>query len=1645
MKIIKTLKNIFSSTQVKEELREEKSYTFPEALLAARHPFADQAEHLYRQTEDAGNFALQLAKLAKEAYVQEPLWAIDAMKAAMDLSPRDNYQKWLGFRLFDHGSIRESHIILSSLPEAVFHSASERNKWNYLRGCLALLDKNLPIPECEKPVVPQSRRLLYVASSSIVYQTTEDTIRTHELLKELIRQGIDVLCVTQPGYPFERNDASVTTQEESIVDGVRYRVLDGPHHRKTPLKEYLEQSSQILEKAIRDFAPVIVQAASNYEAGLPALLAARLCGVPFAYEVRSFEEYTEAARIPGFEGSERFELDKKLETFTAVSSDAVFTLNALISEGLKNRGIDEKKIHLLSNAITLDEIHRIVRESSLRTQLDGSLLPKAANASTPPPPSPVPRPDAPCHIVIAGQELADGLSASCQKQSGVSCFGTSTGNALAWNLGEGRRAYLAFDKRYDGAELPVSFKMSLPYEGGSELIGCITFFAADVQKISYAFFRKKPVIIAKPENTAFIKLSVRIAQKGQAENISIVFDGATDSTADVANAALPFSAPPTVHDESGQNDILRQPRPIDSLPLCRTCAEKAGQGGEAFAAWMKTVKVACIMDDFTWNSYSPEAQMLQLTPENWRQELESFGPDLVFVESAWRGKDELWKNVVHKNPDALLGILRWCRVHDVPSVFWNKEDPIHFDTFISTAVLFDAVFTYDFNCVERYKAYVGHERVFYLPMAVPPRLFNPIEKYERKDAFCFAGSYYVRYPERTRDLEDYCETLPQYKPLEIYDRQYGKDDPNYMFPDKYKPLIQGYLPYDQMDRAYKGYNFAINLNSIKQAQSVARRVFELLASNTLTVSNFSKGVRTLFGDLVITSDSGRELVRRLSELSAIPNGLDRLRLAGLRKVFEENCYQDRLAYVLCALAGAKKPSFLPKVVVLGHAHTADEAATLCQSFVRQDYPRKHMFLIVDDAVPEVYDTSGVQDIILVRAENWDFKALLHMSDVWVAIMSPADFYGPSYLLDLALATRYTAAQVIGKRAYYASDGEAVALFSVVRPYCMTSSLPSHRSLAHISAFARCLDMSKPALPQKYTGIDALVIDPFNYCSNGAQAPSALMTQIVDLPALDQGLSVSALQKIAQNTPALTLTMQGPAFRGQSLLEVFSPSSSGGMVTAELLPAGQVRYTSCLPEGKHVYLWSKKPYVLRDLPSEEGIIKLHLQTSGGLPVSLGYQFADAESKKLSGGAPRANSNISLTIPENAALLRLGLRVSNVGSVDVEALHFGHLELEPTILRTKNKYLILTNHYPSYTDLYRNGFVHSRVRAYLRQGMKCDVFEFNQGVTATFREFENIDVIRGSANALRKMLDQNQFSCLIVHFLDRYMWNVLKDYAGCLPILVWLHGSEIHPWHRRKWNFTTPEELEKAQAQSVAREAFWHELFADLPPQMHFVFVSRTFAQQVFEDYGIVLPPDSYSIIHNPIDTAIFAYHAKDAAQRYSILSIRPFTSRIYANDLSVMALKKLSERPDFDKFNIRIIGQGKYFVEAREALGGYSNIALEERFLTQREIAWYHRDYGIFLSPTRCDSQGVSRDEAMASGLVPVTNAVAAISEFVDDSCGILAPAEDADAMAAGIGRLADDPDLFASMSKAAAERVRRQSGSDIIIEKELALITGRSA
>ncbi len=1101
---------------------------------------------------------------------------------------------------------------------------------------------------------------------------------------------------------------------------------------------------------------------------------------------------------------------------------------------------------------------------------------------------------------------------------------------------------------------------------------------------------------------------------------------------------------------SSQPALLTAPKTFEHAPVDRPAEPEvladAKQSARLLPQRMAQgqLKIACIMDDFTFGSYQPEAQLQQLTPTAWQAELEDFQPELLFIESAWRGKDELWGSKVGHNASELQQIVRWCKTRGTPTMFWNKEDPVHFETFLTTAKQFDFVFTTDMDCIHRYKAALGHDRVYFLPFACQPSVHNPIELYERKDAFCFAGAYYARYPERTRDLGNFVAKLPEFRPVEIYDRNYGKNDPNYQFPAEYQPFIVGTLPFSEIDRAYKGYRYAINLNSIKQSQTMfARRVYELLGCNTVTVSNYSRGVRLMFGDLVITTDSGEEMVRRLQALAGDEESSGKLRLAALRKVMLEHTYEQRLNYIVAKVSGTPVANPLPDVAVLSYARSEEDLKAVLANFQRQTHTSSILYLVLGRKVQQPPGKDA--RVRFLRRKELEGKCIGDVigNTKLLAGMVAEDYYGPNYLLDMAIATRYSSANAFGKVTRYSYAETGIELLEPGRAYHNAGSLQLRSAVVRAQLFAAldCFEWCRGLISSRYGEGSLLAVDPFNYCENGAAAELNAVHQRVDDLSLDTGFTIDELQARAERiAPAEQGSVDVPEIRLQQLQETFGPCKSNN-VSFQTEEHGWL-VTSRLEDGKHEYIYAARDLTPEELGGREQL-KFFLDVTPGLNLQLVMLFLDAQKQRIDHVMLPANRNHTFDMPPETAWVRMGWRVYSPGAAEVKTLLRGHRDVLPSTLVSENQYLVLTNNYPSYQSLYRNGFVHSRVKGYAEQGVGVDVLCFRDKEKLDFREFEGQDVLTGDAAVLEKLLASGRYKSVLVHFMSPAMWDVLKYHIDRVRVVCWLHGAEIHPWHRRAFNYTNDAQLQMAKLESEKRMAFWDIVLKPMHPNLHLVIVSQTFAQEIMDDVGVVFGRNQYTVIHNPIDTDTFNFVEKANEQRKKILSIRPFASRQYANDVSVQAILELSQKDFFGELEFRIIGDGVLFDETLEPLRQFKNVTIERRFLTHAQISAIHKDYGMFLCPTRWDSHGVSRDEAMASGLVPVTTATAAIPEFVDDTCGILAADEDYTELAKGIARLIENSQEFSEKSKAAAARVRRQTAERLIVSKELTLFCGK--
>jgi len=77
---------------------------------------------------------------------------------------------------------------------------------------------------------------------------------------------------------------------------------------------------------------------------------------------------------------------------------------------------------------------------------------------------------------------------------------------------------------------------------------------------------------------------------------------------------------------------------------------------------------------------------------------------------------------------------------------------------------------------------------------------------------------------------------------------------------------------------------------------------------------------------------------------------------------------------------------------------------------------------------------------------------------------------------------------------------------------------------------------------------------------------------------------------------------------------------------------------------------------------------------------------------------------------------------------------------------------------------------------------------------------------------------------------------------------------------------------------------------------------------------------------------------------------------------------------------------------------------------------------------------------MWSGLVPITNRVAAVPEFLSSAEGYLCEPEDSSALADSIEQIVVHADKFKDLSKAASERIQTQCGYDATVAREIKLL-----
>lgn len=451
------------------------------------------------------------------------------------------------------------------------------------------------------------------------------------------------------------------------------------------------------------------------------------------------------------------------------------------------------------------------------------------------------------------------------------------------------------------------------------------------------------------------------------------------------------------------------------------------------------LSVGVVLDEFSTESFGYEWSLRPLSPTHWSTELD--GLDFVFVESAWSGNDGQWKFKLTSpsGPSTeITDLLGECRRRGIPTVFWNKEDPPHFEDFLPLAQKFDVVFTSDVRLIPEYRSRLGHDRVAALPFAAQPAVHNPSRPARNAAArdIAFAGMYFAhKYPERREQMDLLLGAAAAVSPrmqygLEIFSRFLGNDE-RYQFPGNLAGRVVGSLPYRNLLTAYKHFKVFLNVNSVTDSPSMcARRIFEISAAGTPVVTTPSTATRDFFPTTEVPQPETQEEAEwTLRAYVRSPELRDRTVHLAQRRIWAEHTYTHRAMTVMDSLGLDFAQPFPTSVSAVVSTNRPDHLGEVLRTHAAQLHTDKELVLVTHGfAAPADLGAraaeAGIEHLQIVEVDTAQplgvclNRGVQAASGAVIAKMDDDDVYGAHYLGDQLAALRYSNADLVGKQAHY---------------------------------------------------------------------------------------------------------------------------------------------------------------------------------------------------------------------------------------------------------------------------------------------------------------------------------------------------------------------------------------------------------------------------------------------------------------------------------------------------------------------------------------------------------------------------------------------------------------------------------------------------
>ena len=298
---------------------------------------------------------------------------------------------------------------------------------------------------------------------------------------------------------------------------------------------------------------------------------------------------------------------------------------------------------------------------------------------------------------------------------------------------------------------------------------------------------------------------------------------------------------------------------------------------------------------------------------------------------------------------------------------------------------------------------------------------------------------------------------------------------------------------------------------------------------------------------------------------------------------------------------------------------------------------------------------------------------------------------------------------------------------------------------------------------------------------------------------------------------------------------------------------------------------------------------------------------------------------------------------------------------------------------------------------------------------------------SRSLLRNLLQRHKFDVAVCHSAwSQAIFAPVVRSAG-LPLVFWLHGATDGRHWLERWARNAAPDLALYNSQ----------------------FTSSTLSR--------IYPRVRAELVFYPVASAEINYsNGNRATVRAELDTPEDATVIIQASrmeawkgqSLHLEALSMLRDLPDWVCWQVggaQRPQEARYFKELKNAAVRLG-IASRVHFLGQRsDVPKLLAAADIYCQPnTGPEPFGIAFVEALLARLPIVTTAIGGATEIIDDSCGVLVQADNADELGASLRRLIQDRTLRANLGAAGAARARKLCDPDTQMQHLYNLLAGIS-